>query len=73
MEIIRDKNVSEVLVNLGSIYFHSIFTVICDQLSRAGFLTAFREAEDLSQVTEEPEPGVPMCLCVAAPPRNRPC
>lgn len=32
-------------------------------MSRAGFLTAFRQAEDLSQVTVEPEPGIPVCLC----------
>lgn len=61
MELIIDKSVSEVLGNLGSIYFYSVFTGI-HEMSRAGFLTAFREVEDLPQVTVEPESGVPMCL-----------
>lgn len=56
---IIDKSVSEVLGNLGRI--HLVFTGI-HELSRAGFLTAFREVEDLPQVTVEPESGVPMCL-----------
>lgn len=41
---IIDKSVSEVLGNLGRIYL--VFTGI-REMSRAGFLTAFREVEDL--------------------------
>lgn len=61
MEIIIDKSVSEVLDNLGSIYFHSVFTLI-QEMSRADFLKTFREVEDLSQVTVELARGVPMGL-----------
>lgn len=56
---IINKSVSEVLGNLGRIYL--VFTGI-HEMSRAGFLTAFREVEDLPQVTVEPESGVPMSL-----------
>lgn len=56
---IINKSVSEVLYNLGRIYL--VFTGI-HEMSRAGFLTAFREVEDLPQVTVEPESGVPMSL-----------
>lgn len=68
MEVIIDKSVShsQVLGNLGSIYFHSVFTVI-HEISRADVFRTFREVEDLSHVTVELEPGVLMCLCSRPP------
>lgn len=61
-----DKSISEVFGNLGSIYFYSVFTGI-HEMSRTGFLRTLRDIEDLTQVTVEPESGVPMCLCSRLP------
>lgn len=64
---IIDKSVSEVLGNLGRIYL--VFTGI-HEMSRAGFLTAFREVPGHSGTRIR-------CSNVstpqAAPPRNHPC